>query len=85
MIRILFLMFWSFVIIFVICEFGELVTNQFDMFNMKLDQCKWYKFPIKMQRIFVIVTVNAQQPVIIQGFANVVCARQTFKSVRMIF
>ena len=59
-----------------------MVSNRFEEFNAELDQCNWYMFSVEMQKIFVIITVNAQQSTFIQGFANVLCIRQTFKTVR---
>lgn len=82
LLRILLLVFWAFVIVFSFCESGNMVNNRFEEFNMELEQCAWYSFSIEMQRIFVIITLNAQQSTFIQGYANVVCVRPTFKTVR---
>lgn len=82
LLRIQVLVFWAFVLIFLFCEFGGMVNNQFEVFNEELEQCAWYSFSIEMQRIFVILTVNAQQSTFLQGYANVVCVRPTFKTVK---
>lgn len=62
-------------------EVGEMVTNQFEQFNDALNQCQWFLFPKKVQQMLVIFIANTQQPPIIQGYANRLCARDTFKRV----
>lgn len=77
-----FLLFWTIVLIFIFCELGERVTQQFNEFNEQFCQCNWYLFPIEMQRMFIIVISNTQRPAIIEGYANIVCTRDAFKQVR---
>ena len=81
MIRILFLLFWSVGMNFVICEFCEMVTDHFEAFDYELCQCNWYSFPIEIQRILIIVIANTQQPEILQAFGNTPCTREVFKKV----
>lgn len=75
------LMFWSFVLIYLFCEMGQSVTNQFEMFEEELCRRDWYLFPLKLQRIHLIVLANAQQPTTLNGFANLVCIRESMKTV----
>lgn len=75
-------MVWSFVVIFCVCEFGHQLTQEFEMFDEKLCQFNWYLLPIELQRMFVIVMANAQQPNVMQGFGNIQCTRDSFKQVR---
>lgn len=82
LLRILFLVFWAFALIFLFCEFGSMVNNRFEEFNLELDQCAWYSFSIQMQRVFVTITINAQQSTFVHGYANVLCVRPTFKTVK---
>lgn len=82
MIRILFLMFWSCFVLALICEFGEMVRNEFEIFDNEICQCNWYYFPIKIQRMFVIVIANTQQLEILQAFGNIPCTREIFKKVK---
>lgn len=63
------------------CEFGEMLTNRFEALNDALGQYRWHLFPIEMQRIFLTVLVNAQQPIVVQGYGNTPCAREAFKKV----
>lgn len=76
-----FLIFWSMVAIFVICELGQRLTNTFDSFNDTLYQSNWYSFPIEIRRTFTIVLTNAQKPVIVQGYASTFCVREYFRLV----
>lgn len=76
-----FLVFWSFVIIFIVCELGQRLTNEFDTYNHTLYQCNWYAFPIELRHMFIVVLMNAQQPVVIKGFADTLCARESFEKV----
>lgn len=75
------LVFWAFILIYFFCELGHMVSNHFDKFNIELGQCHWYSFPKNFQRIFITLMINAQEPVIIQGFGNTVCTRDAFKAV----
>lgn len=67
--------------IFFYCEFGAMVTNQFKIFNERLCQCNWYFFPIDVQRIFLIYMLDAQDPIFISGYGNILCTRDSFKNV----
>lgn len=81
----LILQFWSLLMIFFFCILGEMVTNQFEMFNDELNQCNWYVLPLELQKIMIIVMVNAQRETVIRGFGNILCTRQTFKKVERFF
>lgn len=84
LITIVLRLFWSFVALLFVCEIGERTTDKFNKLNSKIYQCDWYVFPIKMQQMLVIVLANAQRPVIVKGFANTLCARESFKKVHFI-
>lgn len=68
-------------IIFILSEFGEMVNNEFAAFDGKLCQCVWYNFPNQTQQIFGAFMMYSQDLVIIQGFGNARCTRDTFKRV----
>lgn len=73
-----------FVTLFAACETGERVTHQFNQFDESFYQCDWHSFPLVLQRVYLIVLAGAQDPVIIQGYANTVCTREAFKNVMSI-
>ena len=72
---------YTFGSLFAYCEFGERVTHQFNQFNENFCNCDWFSFPIEMQRIYLLVLVGVQDPVIIRGYAHTVCTRDAFKRV----
>lgn len=76
---------WSFAFIGVFCEFGEIVTDQFETFNDELGQSRWYLYPIEVQQTLLILMANAQRTTFVQGFGNIICARETFKVVMIRF
>lgn len=71
----------AFSLIFLLCELGEMVTNQYEMLDFEMYQCDWYLFSVGMQRSLVIFMSFSQQPIMIQGFGNTRCVRDTFKKV----
>lgn len=81
MIKVLILVFWSFVPVAIYTFCGDAVSNQFELFNDELCQSKWYLFPIELQQILPIVVANVQQPTTVRGFGNTFCTREAFKKV----
>lgn len=75
------LMFWSFALIYAFCENGEMVANDFIDFEKELGQCNWYLFTLRLQRIYIIVLMNAEQSTVVHGFGNIVCVRESMKRV----
>lgn len=70
-----------FVTVFAVCEIGQGVSDRFEIFEEKLTQYDWYLLPIKMQRMYLIFMAHTQQTPNIQAFGNIVCSRETFKTV----
>lgn len=70
---------------FLFSELGGRVTTQFDEFDEQLRQSRWYLYPIKLQRIVLIFTLDAQQSVPIRGYGTVVCSREFFQSASLHF
>lgn len=71
----------SFLIIFSMCEFGEMVNNRFDLFDDELCECKWYTFPIELQKLLLTFMSNTQREAIIRGIGSTECNREAFKKV----
>lgn len=78
------MMFWTCAVIFISCEIGELVTQQFEKIHAEFGQCNWYLYPIGMRKLFVIFLSNVQQPTLIRGFGNILYARSKVKEVKNI-
>lgn len=81
--RLCFTIFWMFVFIFSMCEFGEMVTNQFDAFNDAIGNCKWYLLRMEMKRMIIILMAYHQRPITIHGRGNILCTRIAFKKVNI--
>lgn len=75
----LLLAWWSFVQIFVFCDSSEHVTIKFD--EIDIYQSNWYAFPARVRRALPIVILNTQEPVVLKGFGNIICTRETFQKV----
>lgn len=78
------IMFWAFCQFFLFCNFGQYVTNEFSEIDNLIYFCDWYTFPKEIQRILPTVIATAQQPVILEGFANLTCTREAFKKVNQL-
>lgn len=86
LLNLIFITFWPFASIFPVCEFGRRfeVSSRFEEINDATHQFDWYSFPIEIQNMLPIVynILNvAQQPVVFQGFGNIVCTLDSFKRV----
>lgn len=75
------LVFWSFASMFLLCEYGQMVTTRFEDIDEAVYQSEWHSFPDKIQRILPTIINNTQQLVIISGFCDVQYTRETFDSV----
>lgn len=72
----------SFGMNFSFCEIGERVSGAFIEICYGIDELNWYTLPIELQRILPIIMINAQEPVYLECFGSILCARDTFKRVR---
>lgn len=79
--KVLTMILWSFGYISIYCEFGEMLTQQYELFNDELSQCNWYLFSIEIQQLLLITMANSQQPTKIRGFGNAICSRDSLKRV----
>lgn len=73
--------YWSFVQMFIFCNFGENINDHFSRVDDTIYDCDWYTFPKEIQRMLPVVMISAQRPVTLTGFANFSCTRQAFKKV----
>lgn len=72
---------WSFGQIFLSCELGERVSNQFYALNDALYQSDWYLFPDELQRMLPTLLMATQRQVVPRGFGNLLCIRESFQKV----
>lgn len=79
-------MFWSFVTIFGICEFGEQLSGTFAEINdVYVQFADWRLFPRKARLMLINVMMVAQPPMELSVFGSITCGRITFKNVNKIF
>lgn len=81
LIRPLTIIFWSFVSIFLTCDFGERVSNRFDVIDDVLCQFEWYDLPLEVQKMLPIIMMSTQQTVVFKGFGNILLLREVFRQV----
>lgn len=74
-------MFWAFTLVFVACELGERVRNEFDGVRLLVDQLKWYLFPLNLRQLVPTIVINSQNPVEFKCFGSISCSRESFQKV----
>lgn len=74
---------WVFGSLFFICELGERVTFNIQLFGNELDQCNWLRLSMEMQRMYLIFLADTQQLEYISCYFNICCTRETFKKVSL--
>lgn len=79
----IFLGFCTVVLVFFVNEIGQRCSDAFEKLNGVITEFNWYLFPYEVQRIIPVVTLNAQQPIVIQFFGSAVCSREQFKKVNI--
>ena len=77
-------MFWSFGVVFLICELGHRMTETFGGIDLVIAELNWYLFPAKMWCMLPILITIAQQPARFGVFGSISCSRVDFKEVRCI-
>lgn len=63
------------------CEMCEQITNNFDDIQNGFYQLDWCTFPIKTQRMMIMILMASQRPVEFVGFGNCPARRTTMKQV----
>lgn len=73
--------FWSFIAIFGICEYGERLRETFNEISDAYNQLAFYLYPCDVQHMLTTLLMVAQKPVELEVFGSIVCGRITFKNV----
>lgn len=73
--KMILLAFWSFIQVFVLCDLSERVNNNFN--EIDFYQCNWYEFPIHIRRLIPTIILYTKKPIILEGFGNIKCTRET--------
>lgn len=72
---------WTFIFIFIYCELGQRVSEEFNGPYDAICQLRLHLFPIEIKRMLPIIILGAQQPIDLRGYGNFSCNRDSFKSV----
>lgn len=72
---------WSFVLIFLSCEFGHKLSCAFNEIDFGIGQMYWYRCPAKVWKLLPMLMAFAQEPVFLRVFGSTSCARSDFKGV----
>lgn len=74
--------YWSFGLVFLVCESGEHVHCEFNEINNEIvEQIEWYSLPFEVKRTLPIILCNAQKSVYLECFGSSSCCRTIFKEV----
>lgn len=71
--------------ILVHCVLGKLVTDRFARVPNHLFNTKWYDLPVEVQKHFILLLANTQQPLFFHGFGIYILDLEKFASVSGIF
>lgn len=67
--------------IFVFCYLGDGVTEYYNRIGLTLGQCKWYLYPMQIQRKIVPILIITQRPRFISGLSIIRCTIENFTGV----
>lgn len=67
-------------IFYLLCHFGDKVTDHFDSLSDSYYEVLWYRLPVKQQKYFILLILNAQKPIYLEAF-TLQNTRETFKKV----
>ncbi|XP_031618108.1 odorant receptor 94a-like [Contarinia nasturtii] len=76
-----FQLFWTFVLMFLLCYSGQEVTGAFDDLMYEVYQCEWDSFPHPLRRILPILLIFMKEPVQIIAYGGVNCSLKRFKKI----
>lgn len=85
MINLSIIVFWSFTLIFGVCEFGERLSATFEKINDVFGQSAWYLFPRKAKLMLPTLMIIAQKPLYLHVFGRITCGRITFENVGQVY
>lgn len=64
-----------------LCDFGEEVSTSFSLLGAAIFNVSWHLFPMAQQKYIILMTAMAAKPILMGGFADMHCSRETFKKV----
>lgn len=67
--------------VFLVCELGQRINNDFRTIDDVIAQFNWYLFSDELKRMLPIILINTQEPVVFDLFGNIACSREAFRKV----
>lgn len=83
LVRLIFQLSWSFILVFIYCDFGGKVSNEFNDIYEVVCSLDWHSFPIEIQKMMPNIIIAVQKPVLVRGFGNISCTRTVFQKVSL--
>lgn len=75
---------YSFALVFIASEFGQLGSTAFIEIDYKIGRFDWYEFHMEIQKILPMITIVTQKPVGLEVFGSFTCDRENFEKVSQI-
>lgn len=67
---------------FLLCDYGDKVTNRFALLGDSYYNLLWYCLPVNQQKYIILSILNAKTPIYLEGSA-IHSTREAFKKVRI--
>lgn len=71
---------WS-CLFYLLCDYGELVTDAFEELNRSIFDISWYACSADAQKMVLMMIRTSQQAVRLKGYGSINCSRDMFKQV----
>lgn len=68
-------------VLFILCYLGKIATDSFSNIPDEVYEVNWYKLPVELQKYFILMIANMQQPQYYHGFDVLVLNLETFTTV----
>lgn len=78
---ILFSVVVGFINLFLYCYFGKMATDSFEQMAVCLYECNWQDYPIDLQKYFILMLQNMQQPLWYHAYNVAILNLETFTKV----
>lgn len=71
---------WS-CLFYLLCDYGELLTDAFEELNRSIFDISWYACSADAQKMVLMMVRTSQQAVRLKGYGSINCSRDMFKQV----
>lgn len=76
-------LFFAILITYILCSLSEKMTQQSYRIGDTLFESKWYKLPIKEQKLLILFIQRSQKEFRLNGYKIIDCSLKTFVAVRL--